>query len=147
MCDISISLREADDVPAESDDELENTQVRLRPNKRHLNFDSILIITYGRSGSTLLQGILNSIDGCLIRGENYNAIFYLFEFYEKIILNKKENYNQTMPNNPFYGAGLPDEELVLMHIQNMVHDLLLADKIDASEIWFFEDSCGNRCFM
>lgn len=28
------------------------------------------IVTYGRSGSTLLQGLLNSIDGWCIRGEN-----------------------------------------------------------------------------
>lgn len=35
-----------------------------------MNFDYIFILTYGRSGSTLLQGILNSIPGVLIRGEN-----------------------------------------------------------------------------
>ena len=34
-----------------------------------LKFDYIFIISYGRSGSTLLQGVLNSIDGVLIRGE------------------------------------------------------------------------------
>ena len=31
------------------------------------------MLTYGRSGSTLLQGILNSIPGYLIRGENREA--------------------------------------------------------------------------
>lgn len=104
---------------------------------RQLNFDSILIITYGRSGSTLLQGILNAIDGCLIKGENYNAIFHLFEFYEKLILNKQKNSNQTGPNNPFYGAALLDEESVLKHIQNMVRDILLADKVNNPDFFCY----------
>src|SRR5688572_1085508 len=33
----------------------------------------LFIVTYGRSGSTLLQGVLNSIPGYLIRGENDGA--------------------------------------------------------------------------
>lgn len=51
----------------EADDELANNGPSFR-------FGSILVITYGRSGSTLLQGILNSIDGILIRGENHNFL-------------------------------------------------------------------------
>ena len=31
-------------------------------------------MTYGRSGSTLVQGLLNSIPGYLIRGENSAAL-------------------------------------------------------------------------
>lgn len=34
---------------------------------------NIFIITYGRSGSTLLQSLLNTIPGCQIRGENHNT--------------------------------------------------------------------------
>ncbi len=49
-----------------------------------MKFKSILIITYGRSGSTLLTGILNSIDRCLIRGENNNFIENLYDAYYKI---------------------------------------------------------------
>ena len=32
--------------------------------------DYVFVMTYGRSGSTLLMGILNSIPGWLLRGEN-----------------------------------------------------------------------------
>lgn len=42
-------------------------------------YASVLIITYARTGSTLLQGLLNSIDGYGIRGENYNFIYKLYE--------------------------------------------------------------------
>ena len=49
-----------------------------------MKFDSVLIVTYGRSGSTLLQGILNSIEGCLIRGENDNFCFALYQAHQSI---------------------------------------------------------------
>ncbi|MDN5852477.1 MAG: sulfotransferase [Actinomycetia bacterium] len=39
------------------------------------------IVTYGRSGSTLLQGILSSSPGWLIRGENGDAMRSLYEFH------------------------------------------------------------------
>lgn len=37
----------------------------------------VFIVTYGRSGSTLLQNVLNSIPGYLIRGENDNILYHL----------------------------------------------------------------------
>ena len=36
-------------------------------------FRTVNIVTYGRSGSTLLMGLLNAIDGYRIRGENFNC--------------------------------------------------------------------------
>lgn len=42
------------------------------------------IVTYGRSGSTLLMGILNSIDGYLIRGENNNLFYHFFHIYQQL---------------------------------------------------------------
>ena len=41
-------------------------------------FPFLFVITFGRSGSTLLQGILNSIPGYCIRGENNSTLFQLF---------------------------------------------------------------------
>lgn len=42
----------------------------------------VLIITYGRSGSTLLMGILNSIPGFCIVGENWDSYKHLVSFYK-----------------------------------------------------------------
>jgi hypothetical protein len=39
----------------------------------------VLIVTYGRSGSTLLMSMLNMIPGYRIQGENYNALHRLFQ--------------------------------------------------------------------
>lgn len=37
----------------------------------------VFIITYGRSGSTLTQNLLNSLPGYCIRGENSNLLYFL----------------------------------------------------------------------
>jgi len=57
----------------------------------------ILIISYRRSGSTLLMGALNSIPGYKIVGENKMAYLSLMEFYEKMneSLNSSINFAQN----------------------------------------------------
>ncbi|MGB3512308.1 MAG: sulfotransferase, partial [Microcoleaceae cyanobacterium] len=92
-----------------------------------LNFESILIITYGRSGSTLLQGILNDIDGVLVRGENNNFIYGLYEAYNRL-LDTRTHEDISQPNNSWYGAGEIDQELFLDDCRQMVRNVLLADK-------------------
>jgi len=56
-------------------------------------------LTYGRSGSTILQKILNTIDGYKILGENYNALYDLFR--SCVALRKTHG---SWPNGP---APLP----------------------------------------
>ncbi len=51
----------------------------------------VFVIAQGRSGSTLLLRILNSIDGYNICGENYGATKFLSQFYKSII----ETYETT----------------------------------------------------
>jgi len=43
------------------------------------DYEYVFIVTYGRSGSTLLMGLLNTIPGYRIRGENYNAMYRLYQ--------------------------------------------------------------------
>jgi hypothetical protein len=46
--------------------------------------DYLFVLTYGRSGSTLLQGILNTIPGYLIRGENHGVLHQYFRLHGKL---------------------------------------------------------------
>lgn len=92
-----------------------------------LSFESILIVTYGRSGSTLLQGILNNIDGVLVRGENNNFIYGLYEAYKRL-LDTRTHEDVSQPNNSWYGAGEINLELFLDDSRQMVKNVLLADK-------------------
>jgi hypothetical protein len=70
----------------------------------------IFVITYGRSGSTLLMHILNSIDGADIKGENFNTLYPIFESVErarnsKLHIEKSLGINKDDTTNPWYGAS------------------------------------------
>jgi len=105
------------------------------PAKHGLRFKYILIISYGRSGSTLLQGILNTIDGVLLRGENGNIFFDLFKTYQKLIDLKNSHKNAVLPNQPWYGMSFFDEDQILSQYQELAKGILLADQYSkASEM-------------
>lgn len=72
-----------------------------------LTFQSVVMVTYGRTGSTLLQGVLNTIDGMRFFGENEGAFFHLFE-YVQTIERLSCRADSDLPNSPFYGAGALD---------------------------------------
>ncbi len=109
-------------------------QAFARRRAKKLNYESILIVTYGRTGSTLLQGLLNSIDGCLVRGENNQFCYDLFEAYRHIVDIKKTYAPE--PTNPFYGAHLLDEKVFLTHAQKMVKALLLAGQNETQVVCY-----------
>ena len=52
------------------------------------DLDHVFVMTYGRSGSTLLMGILNSIPGWLLRGENRHAMRHLYDFHRSGLTEK-----------------------------------------------------------
>lgn len=91
-----------------------------------MNFPSVLIITYGRSGSTLLQGIMNSHEQLLVRGENYNFCYYLFQGY--LALKKAKNeINQVLPKDPFFGNSELDEDYYISNAAEIVKKILLGN--------------------
>ncbi len=67
----------------------------------------VFIVTYGRSGSTLLMGLLNTIPGYRIRGENLNVLYRLYHVDATL----RQAHNQHVgddngsPTNPWYGAS------------------------------------------
>lgn len=69
----------------------------------------VFVFTYGRSGSTLLMGLLNSIPGYCIRGENNNAVHSLFGFNSRIAEAKRSSLkNSERPGHPWFGLNLID---------------------------------------
>lgn len=96
-----------------------------------MKFKNILVITYGRSGSTLLQGLLNVIDGCVIRGENHDFCYGLFRAWQSLCSThqkgqadlqlKQERYRPTSTTSPWFGAHLWNKE----HFLQDAHHLLM----------------------
>lgn len=71
----------------------------------------VFIVTYGRSGSTLLQNVLNDIPGYLIRGENDNLLFHLARAWmvgrdSPEIVRRREAMAQGAQPDPRYGTQI-----------------------------------------
>lgn len=74
----------------------------------------LFIVTYGRSGSTLLMGLLNQIPGYLIRGENRAALRHLHN-YHRVLMTERERHSAArtqQTTHPWFGiAGVPPDAL------------------------------------
>jgi hypothetical protein len=90
-------------------------------------------VTYGRSGSTLLQGILNTINGVLIRGENENVFYDFFKSYQKLLKVSLWQKNAILPNQAWFGMGLFNCSLFMDHLRELSRGILLADQYEGSE--------------
>ena len=74
-----------------------------RPNLARYPF--VFVIAYGRSGSTLLQGLLNSLPGYCIRGENGGALQAVFQAHNRLKLARRQfGRKPTDPTFAWYGA-------------------------------------------
>ena len=92
-----------------------------------MDYEFILICSTGRSGSTTLQRILNTIPNTNICGENDNAIIHLLEFYKslknKYIVNADYSYfvkNNIKPS--WYNHY--DTSSIISHIKHMIIQFL-----------------------
>ncbi len=71
----------------------------------------VFIVTYGRSGSTLLMRFLQSIDGAHIRGENLNALYDVFRACSTVARLRGEFGDAPRAvDHPFYGADQVDSD-------------------------------------
>lgn len=73
-------LRERDETIARLRSERDRARHRVSVFERDTRVEYLFVLTYGRSGSTLVQGILNSIPGYLIRGENRQILRHVWAY-------------------------------------------------------------------
>lgn len=67
----------------------------------------MFVITYGRSGSTVLQALLNTIPGWCIRGENAGALTHLCRAVDGLRENPARAQGREVPDDPWFGfAGI-----------------------------------------
>lgn len=100
----------------------------------------LFVMTYGRSGSTLLMGLLNSLPGYLIRGENRDAVHHLFG-YHRTLLTESTRYAKRSfrrSTNAFFGIGDFPPERSLADIRQLVLDTLLRPRADTRVTGFKE---------
>lgn len=64
----------------------------------------LTIVTFGRSGSTVLQSALNSHPNVLIRGENYNALSGLRDYWTSLV-DSAARHHSGRPHHPWFGTA------------------------------------------
>lgn len=109
--------------------------------------EHVFVMTYGRSGSTLLMGILNSIPGFLIRGENRHAMRHLYEFHRSGLVERArvDPERASQSTHPWFGIESFDEQASLRGIRDLATATLLRPEPDTrvtgyKEIrWYDED--------
>ncbi len=87
----------------------------------------IVILTYGRTGSTVLQGALNTVPGVSIRGENYGVVNHMAKLHAAAARTHGEQSGGVTTNtiSPWYGAHLIDPDGLLGTLRDgIVNDVL-----------------------
>jgi len=69
--------------------------------------DYVFVVAYGRSGSTLVQGMLNAMPRTLVRGENGLYVQHLFRAWRaaEVIRQKRKGGPSRKPTSAFFGIN------------------------------------------
>lgn len=102
--------------------------------------DHLFVMTYGRSGSTLVQGLLNAIPGYLIRGENRSAVYSLYQFHRTCVeeAGQRNPTRTAEPTSAFFGITDFAAEVSVTRIRDLVVDTLLRPEADTRVSGFKE---------
>jgi Sulfotransferase family len=99
----------------------------------------LFIVTYGRSGSTLLQGIISSIPGYLIRGENGGAVYNLYRFHATASRQRAaRSAGWRRPENAWFGIGGYPNRLALSELRRVIIATLIRPERSSRVVGFKE---------
>ena len=69
---------------------------------------TVFVVTYGRSGSTLVQNMLNALPSACVRGENENLLAPLARAWNVVLHSEqgakmRQTGTLSVPSDPWYG--------------------------------------------
>ena len=140
------ALRAARDGQRQRADELAAELERVRASAAQASGQDrtdlayLFVLTYGRSGSTLLQGILSATPGVTIRGENGGVIRHLFAFHDTVTRHRDRLARTELlpPSHPWWGVdGYPDAT-ALRDIRTLLLESVLRPAADCRVVGFKE---------
>ena len=103
-----------------------------RPDLRY-----VTVVTYGPTGSTVLQAALNTLPGVIVRGENYSA-FRGLNAYVQAIAETADRHHAGKPTHPWFGSARLDPAQVLADLRRHVVTTVLRPRADTSWVGFKE---------
>lgn len=89
----------------------------------------------------MLAGLLNSIPGYVIRGENYNFVYALFKSYNKIMDSKNLHGGEGADNvtDPWWGVNEVDTQEYISDLKTLVDNVLLGKYKCAPRVYGFKE--------
>lgn len=99
------------------------------------------IVTYGRSGSTLLQGILSATPSVLMRGENNDALYQLFRFRQLVDARRTVQLRvarRRQERSAWFGIEGYDERIALRQMRQLMLQTLIRPEPDSRIVGFKE---------
>lgn len=89
----------------------------------------VFVVTYGRSGSTLTQGMLNTLPRTLVRGENNLYLLPIFRAYASLetFKDKFGGPGAAKASSAFYGLREVDLDAFAASVRQLVQQQLLGD--------------------
>ncbi len=147
-------LAERDTLRAENE-RLRRQVRKLRSGRRRYgDYEYVFVMAYGRSGSTLLQAILNATPGVLIRGENRALPYYLHQFHKSAVKDAAWAGDAARRKvNPFFGIRDYPADLAVERIRELLLDTVLRPErstkiLGFKEIrWYQEDLPDYLAFL
>jgi hypothetical protein len=102
----------------------------------------VFVVTYGRSGSTLVQGMLNAMPRTLVRGENGLYVQHLFRAWQAadVIRQKRKGPPARRTSNAFFGINALTRQRFVRSAHRLVVSGILGneDEKDYDRIGFKE---------
>lgn len=102
------------------------------------DLDHVFVLTFGRSGSTLLQGVLNSFEGVLVRGENMMAVAGLRDFVTRVRRARDGKIGTGIATHPWFGIEEASDELLRVVLRGAVEATLIRPHDDTRIAGFKE---------
>ncbi|MDP1876141.1 MAG: sulfotransferase [Actinomycetota bacterium] len=97
----------------------------------------VTVVTYGRTGSTVIQAALNALPGVVVRGENYAAMRGLYA-YAQSIEETADRHHAGKATHPWFGSARLSPSDVLADLRRHVVDTVLRPRTDTRWIGFKE---------
>ena len=98
----------------------------------------IFVFGAGRSGSTILQSLLNADPSVLIRGENNNFFYTTFCSYRALL--EQRNQGGTQRSNPWFGYQHFKADEYLKSTQKIAHTFLMGEEsISSTKVLGFKE--------